>query len=555
MKQARRLVTRPVTAALILMAVYLVLGLVKEPRAHMVTDTGMRAATIRTMELNGGLAPDVGYWAERWDPEGRAHPLLAQRTERGWVGVGTLPTLYVERALFHLWGIRGALLVPMLGSVLCALGAWYLARSIAVDSAWAVFWIVGLGSPVALYAIDLWDHAIGLGMMTWGIALLLDCRDPDTKTRWWLRAAGGGLLIGAAMTLRAEVAVFGAVSLVVVGAALLAMRRPTRALAVGGLFTLAFLVPIGLNQLLEQRALGKVLRPSGGLERGTPVRNIMDNSDVRLENAFITTLALGSSLTGPEVVVAGALPALLILAIRKARAKDHLAKVAMAGAVVIYMALGLSGFGFVPSLFVTTPVALVGVLAGWRKPNVRPFLAIAVLALPLVWLTSPTDGAAPQWGGRYVLMSGMLLTPVGVAALWSFPRWLRLSLVGLAVAVTMFGMSWLFVRTNRVAGFMEKLEHRPEQVLVSTEGYLWREGGSFYNPQRRWLVARSPGDDVSRASGIIRSSGFETFALVEAGWTYEVVSVPGFCTVGRSDRLDFLGSNVRVTSYRASDDC
>ncbi len=55
MRQVRRLVTRPATAALILFGVYLVLGLIKEPRAHMATDTGMRAATIRVMDENGGI--------------------------------------------------------------------------------------------------------------------------------------------------------------------------------------------------------------------------------------------------------------------------------------------------------------------------------------------------------------------------------------------------------------------------------------------------------------------------------------------------------------------
>ena len=464
MRQVRRLVTRPATAALILFGIYLVLGLIKEPRAHMATDTGMRAATIRVMDENGGISPDVGYWAEPWDPEGRAHPLLAQRTERAWVGVGTLPTLYVERAFFHLWGNRGALLVSMLGSTLCALGVWYLGREFTAGPAWAAFWIVGLGSPVAVYALDLWDHALGLGLMTWGVALLLDCRHQSARERWrarWrARAAGGGLLLGAAMTLRAEVAVFAAVTLAIVVVGLLAAKRPARAAAVGLVFALAFLVPVGLNQLLEERAVGQVVRPQGGLARRTPVREIGTSLDVRVENAFITTLAVQDPPKREIVVVSMMLVAFLALAIHRAREPDHLAKIAMIGVRAVYAAVALSGWGFVPSLFVATPIALVGVLGGWTERSLRLLLAIALLSLPLVWLSSPADGAAPQWGGRYLLMSGVLLTPAGVAALWSFPAWMRRLLVGLAVAVTMLGVSWLFVRTNRVASLMDKLEVR-----------------------------------------------------------------------------------------------
>lgn len=561
---ARRLVTRPATAALILLAVYIVLGLMKEPRAHMSTDTGMRAATILTMERNGGLAPDVEYWAQRWDSDGTAHPLAAGRMERAWTGVGTLPTLYVERALLHLGGTRGPLLVPILGSVLTALGAWYLARRAQPNHSppVAVFWIVGLGSPAAVYALDLWDHAIGLGMMTWGIAFLLDCRAPHEKLRWWPRAVGAGLLLGAAMTLRAEVAVFSMVTLGVVGLGLLAKGRPKRALAVGALFALAFLVPILLNQALEQRAVGAVMRPTGGFSRGTPPGNVLDGVELRVDNAVLTTFGMRAYNTSGVLVTAAALVGFLVLALRRARAGDHLAKLAMAGVVFLYGAASVQGFGFIPSLFAAAPIALIGVLGVFRTfgssvdwRSFRPHVAIALLSLPLVWLTSPTDGAAPQWGGRYVLMSGVLLTPVGIAALWPSPRWLRRCVVGLTVAVTVFGVSFLFVRTHRVAAFMERIERRPEQVLVSTEGFLWREGGSFYEPDRRWLIANGGSAGVANTASIVRRAGYETFALIEVRWSARRVSVPGFCAVGRSDRLDFLGHSTRVTSYQASDRC
>ena len=74
------------------------------------------------------------------------------------------------------------------------------------------------------------------------------------------------------------------------------------------------------------------------------------------------------------------------------------------------------GLGFVPGLVATTPLAALG-LAARLAPLGRRIAVFAIAALPLVWAFQYTGGAAPQWGGRYLLVSGLLLGVVGIVSL------------------------------------------------------------------------------------------------------------------------------------------
>ena len=91
------------------------------------------------MDARHRLDPDVGYWAARWDPEGRVHPLYyTSHIGRRWVNATTLPMLYVAQPLYRLGGYRLALLVPMLGAVAAAFAARELARRVHDTDGWLV---------------------------------------------------------------------------------------------------------------------------------------------------------------------------------------------------------------------------------------------------------------------------------------------------------------------------------------------------------------------------------------------------------------------------------
>ena len=64
-----------------------------------------------------------------------------------------------------------------------------------------------------MYALDFWEHTIGLGLMLWAVVRLLDVLDPETGREgdWrgrWPGALAAGLLFGAAATMRTESLVY-----------------------------------------------------------------------------------------------------------------------------------------------------------------------------------------------------------------------------------------------------------------------------------------------------------------------------------------------------------
>ncbi len=246
-----------------LLAIYGVLSLANDPHAFLGTDTGGKVATLRAMDARGDLDPDLGYWAERFDPDGIAHPIALNYHIGGrWVNVTTLPMIYAATPLYDLGGLRGILLIPMLGGCLSALAARALARRLATrnpgSSGWVAFWAVGLATPVAVYALDFWEHTIGLAAMLWGVVALLDVA---RSALGWRMAMLGGAAFGVAATTRTEALVYAAVTFVVVGIVLLADRRRD-VLRVAAGAAVGFTVPIGLNHLLERAVLGQGLRAS-----------------------------------------------------------------------------------------------------------------------------------------------------------------------------------------------------------------------------------------------------------------------------------------------------
>src|SRR5207248_2176626 len=117
------------------------------------------------------------------------------------------------------------------------------------------------------------------------------------------------------------------------------------------------------------------------------------------------------------------------------------------------------GLGFWPGLMATTPIAAVGLAHGWVDARTRLVLVLALAPLPLIFLFQFPGGALPQWGGRYLLTTGLLLMVVGVARLPQLERWARVSFTAAAIGITFVGLAWMSVRTHQVADAGALLDH------------------------------------------------------------------------------------------------
>jgi len=505
---------RVVWAVLALLGLYIALSLANDPRAFLGTDTGGKIATLRAMDARGDLDPDLGYWAEQYDRDGIAHPIaLNYHIGDRWVNVTTLPMVYTAVPLYELGGLRAILLLPMLGGVLSALAVRALARRVATRdrerAGWITFWAVGVATPVVVYALDFWEHTLGLAAMLWGVVALLDVAE---RRRRWPTAALGGLAFGLAATMRTEALVYAAVTFAVVGMTVLASRRRD-VLRLAAAAAVGFVVPIGLNHLIERAVLGQGLRASRA--SGAVSDGAGDVAD-RAADALRTTVGLNHF--GPPAVdwLIGALivacVALAMVVLLRGSRSPLLAWVAVGGAALLYAVRFADGLGFVPGVLVASPLAIAGLVGGWSSSSARRIAVIAVGALPVVWLYQYRGGANPQWGGRYVLLSGVLLAVLGTVALFRRGRVALVPALVAALLVTACGVAWLAVRSNAIARSAEVLETRDPVLSIGLPHQL-REWGAFYAPDGRWLTAEHDGE-LPTALAVLEAAGARRVTVV-----------------------------------------
>ena len=509
-RRAVRWWRRPLAACALLLVVYVGLSFANDPRAFLGTDTGGKVATLRAMDARGSLTPDLGYWAQSVDPHGVYQPItMTQHLGSAWVNVTTLPMLYAGYPLYELGGLRAILLLPMLGGVLSALGARALARRLGGRGDLA-FWLVGLASPVVVYALDFWEHTLGLAAMVWGIVLLLDVAD---RRAGWRCALAGGALFGLAATMRTEALVYAAVTVVVV--AWSARRwRPADLGRAGVAVVVGLAAPLLANQAFEELVLGTGLRATR--TSGAATAGGVDVA-ARVGDALRTTFGL-NDYQGALDWLLGAL-IVLALGLGVARLLDddprrrRLGGWVLGLAVAVYALRLKDGLGFLPGLLIASPLAVTGlVVAGRRRAFTRP-VAIALLALPLVWWFQYGGGAAPQWGGRYELTSGLLLAVVATVALERAPWRAVLAVVAMAGAVSIAGLAWLSVRSHAVARAVSTVAAEPNPVVTTGLPDFWREGGGFSTPTRRWLTAEFP-DQLPGAVTVLARLDASSFTLV-----------------------------------------
>ncbi|HVE94416.1 MAG TPA: hypothetical protein VNB24_05805, partial [Acidimicrobiales bacterium] len=263
----------------------------------------------------------------------------------------------------------------------------------------------------------------------------------------------------------------------------------------------------------------------------------------RVEEAAITSLAATSTGDAASLLVGLAVVVAVVYAVTR---RDWRALIA-AGALLA--ARTVDGFGFVPGFLVAAPLAGAGLAVAWRRgPPARTAMVIAVVSLPLVWTFQFAEGARPQWGGRYVLLSGLLLTVVAVAELLSASAPLRRAAFAITATVTALGFGWMIQRTHAFADVAHRLDARGEPVLISRVGHLVREGGGVHD-LNRWLTAVSNAD-LQKAGAVAAASGAQRIAVVDIDGRVTPARVGEYVSDGQSRTIKFLpGAKLRVTVY------
>jgi hypothetical protein len=547
-------------AVLLLAILYAgVIGL-GDARAWSGSDAGGRVATVKWMAEHHSWVPQVGYWAAEADPGGVHHPLYHTELRGGhWVQPASLPFVVVGRVLWTLGGPRALLVLPALGSLLAALSARRLARAVGAPTGWAAFWLVGAAGPALFYAGDFWEHSAAVGVALAALALLWSGDDAGPTS---LAAAVAGVLAGLAVVLRTEMAIF----LVALGAASLAVRgerrhwlarRAQAAAAIGGCVATVLAAIV-----VDRRVLGGTGR---AVRAGSSAAQAGSQLAGRAHDAVLTSVGLFADdsatalLLGAIAVTGLVVLGWLALRPRSGAQASLLARtVGVIGAALVGLR-ATAGAGFIPGLFGAAPLAGPGAVAAAQARGDAPaerrarVMALgAIGALPVVWAFEWRGQLLPQWGGRYVLLTGALLTIVASVSLErsGISSWPPAVLVASALVVGSIGAVWHIERTRGFGRALAQIEQAPTStVIISTITHLGREGGAFYG-DHRWLSAADAGG-VQDAAALARQADAPAIDVVtlDEGEDRRAPAVLSGYRLDGVRSVPLLGLHLRVTAY------
>jgi hypothetical protein len=546
--RVRLVLARPVVACLLLFTAYGALSMLNDPNGTLLADSGGKVATMHAMADSGSLDPDVGYWAATRDPAGELHALrFTAKVGDEWLQATTLPMLYASYPLYEFGGDRAILLLPMLGGVLCALAARALARRGGASTGWTAFWAVGLLTPVSLYAVSFWEHTLGLAAMLWAVVWFVDVARGRAG---WRGALVGGVLFGAAGVLRTEALVYFAVTVLAVLTVLVVRERAwVRAIAVGSAAVAGLVGVLLANVALEILTIGASVRTgrAAGAAGAAGDATLWD----RIDQATTTATGLNGFSTAIDWVVGAAIVLLLgagAWALARPDGPRLLGGAAVVGACSLYAVRFSNGLEYVPGFLTASPLAAVGILLVWKRRELWLPAAVAVLALPLLWVTAYSDTMRPQWGGRYALTSGAILA-VGAVVVLAGRRVALAAVLAVSLLVTGYGVVFLSVRSHSIADGMAAIVDRHDAAVISLEAHLLREGGAFYTPDRHWLTATDQ-KQLQKAVRIVRGAGDREFALLVPDELQVPAELGGF-TRTATDRIAVRPDQpLRVVTYR-----
>ncbi|WP_436795758.1 hypothetical protein [Actinospongicola halichondriae] len=523
--------------------VQLLVILAGDSRVFSGSDAGGRAAAIGAAVGSSGCDHDLGYWAEEWDPAGEAHPMFnTVAVGERFVQPTAMPYVCAAATLERGFGRPASLVVSIVGVLLAATGAWMLERE-SGSSGLLSFVTVGVVGPVAFYGSDTWEHAPAVGCALFGTALIL-------SRSGRLSGAVAGVLWGLAVSMRVETAIVG-LGLAAGVLLVVEMRKSVLAdrwrVAIAGV---AAVLVLAVDRTAQQRIIGSDYR---GGRASTQAGNILGEVGDRTRDAVVTTFGLLPTDSDLESILLGVVFVLALLVVGAAITGSEIETRLVHGFALIaalIACLRILDPGFVPGMLAASPIAAVGVFSlRWRSgPPVGRVLAIgAVSSLPIVWALQWTGNLGPQWGGRYVLLSGALLATCGATLVRSGPSRLGHVVVALTVAIGSMGLLWHSQRTQLIGVVLDDLLTTPcEEVLVSTSPFLLREGGAieeFSSGVRAdgCRLLSSTVDDVAFALGVAADSGARRSTVLLPRRIDDPARVLGAVTVLSRSEVDLHG--------------
>ena len=196
----------------------------------------------------------------------------------------------------------------MLGSIAAAFAGRAIARRVGRKGGWTAFWVIGLASPLAIYAVDFWEHSIGVALMAWAAVALYDA--VHDRPTWW-RGLAAGAAFGAAFSMRTESLAYGFAMVAVTCLVLAFARRNLAGAVLTGATAAVGVVGLFLaNAVLEIGVLGSTFRSgrasgaagAGGDVLGLRIKEALVTSFSPMPSVDVESFVLGIGLAaGPRL--------------------------------------------------------------------------------------------------------------------------------------------------------------------------------------------------------------------------------------------------------------
>lgn len=177
-------------------------------------DNGIKYQGSRAFAETGKIA--LTYDGVDFDAKGGFRPIAAPFSEmHNGKQIPTFPPLFMLiGGIFYLvMGRWGPFLLPLIGGWLTLLASWLLWQRQRGDRDGRFFLlIVGLGTPILFYSLELWEHSLTAGFLT--LSIMFTCAQHRIhRSQRYLEVFLGGIFFALAVSMRSELLLWGCVTL------------------------------------------------------------------------------------------------------------------------------------------------------------------------------------------------------------------------------------------------------------------------------------------------------------------------------------------------------
>ncbi len=530
------------------------------PDGFMTGDQGAKYLQTRAFAEQGPLNPAIDVKARDIDPEYRyQEPQLARSRERlVSVFMWLLPLLGAP--FLALFGMRGLYVVPAVSAVVVFFCAARLARRPEDPDGAIAGLLVLLVTPIALYGLELWEHAPAAACVAIAAVLLLPA---DEGRAFGLRpgrmrffAAGVAVICG--YLFREEAAV--TLPALLLGRALSRDRDRLRDLITAGVWSgLGALAALAASTPMNVTVYGTPL-PMHLTEEA--LKSARTSSYLSVRHDIVPTLfmPLESRLLWAVVLIAG-LSASSYAFRRGTASRGALTTVHAAVFVMLAVGVGLPLWHLARGeaqsdaynvasaahtwVFAIALLYLPWLVAPGRRQIAKYLIVSGVLALLFTSLVVPSTAGA-QWSPRYFLQITPLLAIPAAEIAWSrttqtVAAWAARATLAASLVMLIAGVAYLAGAKTRFASVTHGLARltAPGEIVI-TDVFWLPEVAATLAPSRRMLFSWNLSDAPLMVSPAVKA-GFGRFTIV----TYplltnhispDAVDVPGaHCLFVRSE--------------------